>query len=274
MSSAVFIEGDAGLTPPGREVWGRACRYELRHLVALRSTWILLGIVALLAVWPPVAAPFIVESSKDMTDPALVDSLQWSPGLTQMPVLGFYLMVLGTGPVSAELMRGAARTTWLTAPSRSHAFWSKCLVGAAIGVVVSVATAVLEVGGLSVVAAAKGVHQPLWGQLGAATLRLAVWMACWMVLCTSVSALVRNRVGPVLVLFLVPALGERIIMALSGQVPGLDLSAVGDWLPFAAGRAMLSDGATHHGILAGLVFGAFTAVVAAAGHAAYVRRAG
>lgn len=273
MTSVVNVEGAAGFNPSRGEVWWRACRYEARHLAALRSTWILLGIVGLLAVWVPVAAPFIVESSKDTTDPMLVESVQWTPSLMQMPTLGFYLLVLATGPVSAELMRGGARTTWLTAASRSYAFWSKCAVGAATGVAVSVVTALLEVGGLAVVATAKGIHQPLWGQLMAAAVRLAVWMACWMVLCASVSALLRNRVGPVLVLLLVPSLGERILGALSSQIPGLDLSAMGDWLPFAAGQSMLSDGATRHGMLGGVVFIAFTVAVAVIGHAVYVRRA-
>ncbi|MEW2132076.1 hypothetical protein [Streptomyces sp. NPDC005435] len=266
-------EPAADLNPPRTQAWWRACRYEVRNLGALRSTWIVLGVIAALALWVPVAAPF-VATAKDLTDPSLVESVQWSPSLTQMPALGFFLMVLATGPVSAELTRGAARTSWLTAASRSYAFWAKSAVGAAIGAVVSVLTALLEVGGLALVAVAEGFPQPLWVRLLAAALRLALWTACWMTLCTAVSALLRNRVGPVLVLFLAAPAGERLLAAGLARIPGPHLSAVADWLPFAAGRTMLSEGATAQGLLGGAVFVAFTAAVAVAGHAVYGRRTG
>ncbi|MFF9091286.1 hypothetical protein ACF1BE_33980 [Streptomyces sp. NPDC014991] len=254
--------------------WWRACHYELRHLAALRSTWILAAIIALLALWVPIAAPFLIESSKDTTDPELANSVQWTPALMQIPSLAVYLLVLGTGPVSTELLRGSSRTTWLTAASRSHAFWAKCAVGAAIGVAVSAVTGLMEISGLAVVAAAKGVHPPLWPQLIGATARLGLWMACWMLLCPSVAALLRNRVGPVLVLLLVPPLGERILSALSGQIPGSHLDAVANWLPFAAGQRMLTADTAQDAVLGGVVFVAFTAAVAVAGHAVYTRRAG
>ncbi|MFJ3310121.1 hypothetical protein ACIPSA_45435 [Streptomyces sp. NPDC086549] len=274
MSNTVSTDGTAALEPSRATAWWRACHYELRHLAALRSTWFLAAIVVLLALWVPIAAPFVIESSKDTTDPELMNSVQWTPALMQIPALAVYLLVLGTGPVSTELLRGASRTTWLTAASRSYAFWAKCTVGAAIGILVSAVTGLLEIVGLAVVAAAKSVHPPLWGQLSGATARLALWMACWMLLCTSMSALLRNRVGPVLVLLLVPPLGERVVSALSGQIPGVHLDTVANWLPFAAGQQMLSADTARDAVLGGVVFVAFTAAVAMAGHAVYARRAG
>ncbi|MFF4442785.1 hypothetical protein [Streptomyces sp. NPDC001621] len=247
---------------------------ELRHLAALRSTWILAAIVTVIALWVPLAAPFIINSSKDTTDPALVNSVQWTPSLMQMPSLAVYLLVLGTGPVSTELMRGASRTTWLTAASRSYAFWAKCVVGAAIGMLVSALSCLLEIGGLAVAAAAKGVHQPLWTQLLGAAARLDLWMACWMLLCTSASALIRNRVGPVLVLLLLPSLGERLVSTLAGGIPSIGPDRVADWLPFAAGQRMLTAHTARDAVLGGLIFIVITAVAALAGHAAYIRRAG
>ena len=86
----------------------------------------------------------------------------------------------------------------------------------------------------------------------------------------AVASLIRNRVGPVLVLLLTPVLAERATGALAGLIPGVDLSKAGEWLPFAAGSRMLEDSSTGHG----LVFVAFTLVVAAAGHAVYLRRTG
>ncbi|ROP44178.1 hypothetical protein [Streptomyces sp. PanSC9] len=274
MSTAVSTDTTADLQPSPAQAWWRACHYEIRHLAALRSTWILAAIITLVALWVPLAAPFIIESSKDTTDPALVDSVQWTPALMQIPSLAIYLLVLGTGPVSTELMRGASRTTWLTAASRSYAFWAKCAVGAMIGVLVSALTSLLEIGGLTIVAVAKGVHPPLWADLVEAAARLELWMACWMLLCTSVSALIRNRVGPILVLLLVPPLGERTLGILSGKIPGIHLDKVADWLPFAAGQQMLSADTAQGALLGGVIFVVFTAVVATAGHAVYMRRAG
>ncbi|WP_327231179.1 hypothetical protein [Streptomyces murinus] len=274
MSGTVHTGHTTDTEPSRAAGWWRACHYELRHLAALRSTWVLASIIALLALWVPLAAPFLIESSKDMTDPELENSVQWTPALLQVPSLAVFLLVLGTGPVATELLRGASRTTWLTTASRSHAFWAKCAVGATIGVTVSAVTGLLEIAGLAVVAAAKGVHPPLWGQLIGATARLGLWMACWMVLCPAVAALLRNRVGPVLVLLLVPPLGERMLSALSGQIPGIHLDVVADWLPFAAGRRMLSADTAQDAFLGGVVLVAFTAAVAAAGHAVYARRTG
>ncbi|MFF9410806.1 hypothetical protein ACF1B0_35610 [Streptomyces anandii] len=270
MSGTLHAQDRAGLELGWWEAWRRACRYEVRHLTALKSTWTLLVAMGLLSIWVPLVAAFVVRSSKDVGFQDMAASVQWSPRLAQVPTLAFYLLVFATGPVSTELLRGATRTTWLVSAGRSYAFWAKCAVGATIGVAVAVISALLQCGGLAAVLAVKGIAQPAWGTLVGPVARLALWTVCWMVLCVAVASLIRNRVVPVLVLLLIPLLAERAIEALAATIPGVDLSQLGQWLPFAAGDRMLEHGSVQHAV----VFLAFTLVVSAAGHAVYGRRTG
>lgn len=83
-----------------------------------------------------------------------------------------------------------------------------------------------------------------------------------------------------------PLIVERLVGGALGHLPGL--AGVGDWLPFAAGRAMLTDvsaypaddrpfaralvGSDLSSGTATLVFCLYTAAIAAAGCWAYCRR--
>lgn len=117
-------------------------------------------------------------------------------------------------------------------------------------------------------------------------LRFALWMGCWALLCPALVSLVRSRIIPVLFLCMWPLLGERLAGGALGWLPGLD--GIGGWLPFAAGRAMLTDvsaypeddrpfaqalvGSPLPTGTATAVFCLYTALIAAVGCWAYCRR--
>ncbi|RCH64586.1 hypothetical protein DT019_32340 [Streptomyces sp. SDr-06] len=268
------------------EAFRRACRYEGRHLRALRSTWILLGVVALLSLLTGVTILLDADPRHTVSPVAVADAIAWTPLATQVPALCFFVLVLATGPVSTDLVRGVARTTWLAVNGRGTAYAAKCVVGCLTGSAVAAASALLGSLSCAVALAAAGAPQPEWSEVLAPAARFVGWMACWAVLCTAVAAMLRNRTVAVLLLVLWPLLGERLAGMLLRYLPGL--SGVSDWLPFAAGRAMLTDvsayaaddrpfaqalvGSHLSTPVATAVFCLCTAAVAAAGLWAYRRR--
>jgi len=203
-------------------------------------------------------------------------------------MLALLLIAIGTGPVSTDLARGAARTTWLTLASRTTAFGAKIGVGAALTAAVAAASALSAGAAGALSLALAGLPQPAWGQTLPALLRFVLVMACWPVVAGSVAALVRNRAGTVLVLVVWPLIAERLTGLLLGRLTGAD--GLGGWLPFAAARAAMAgspdgaataeDAAFARTMLgsdltpwAGLtVYCLFTVALAVAGAWAYRRR--
>ncbi|AYN41613.1 hypothetical protein D9753_25110 [Streptomyces dangxiongensis] len=272
------------------EALRRACLFELRHLTGLRSTWIVLALIAALSAYPGVASLFILHPGDKVTTDDLLSTILWTPQVAQISTLGFYLMVLATGPVSTELIRGTARTTWLTVGGREIAYWAKCATGAVLGAVIAWAASAAELLTVGVGVLIRRAHWTGFTDLLMPIGRLMLWSACWMVLCTAVASLMRNRVGPILILILGPLLAERLLAVLIGQMPWKALDHIAGWLPFAAGRAMLVDvsslpedqrlftsvlvGSDLSAPVAALVFMAWTALAACAGFALYRRRHG
>ncbi|MER7055499.1 MULTISPECIES: hypothetical protein [unclassified Streptomyces] len=234
-SAAIKVPTAIGPT----EAFRRACRYEWRHLTALRSTWILLGVVTVLSVLTGTTVLLDLDKQHTVSSATVADVIAWTPLSLQIPALCFFVLVLGTGPVSTDLVSGAARTTWLTVNGRGTAYGAKCVVGLTVGAGVAAASALLGAISCSVALAMADASQPAWSEVLWPAARFVGWMGCWALLCLAMVALLRSRIVPVLILVLWPLLGERIAGALLGYVPGLD--GVGEWLPFAAGRAMLTD---------------------------------
>lgn len=268
------------------DAFGRACRYEWRHLTALRSTWILLGVVAALSLLTGITVLLDADKQHVVSSAVVADAIAWTPLATQIPALCFFVLVLGTGPVSTDLVAGAARTTWLAVNGRATAYAAKCAVGLLVGAGVAATSALLGTLSCAVMLGATGNRQPAWGEVLAPSARFTGWMGCWALLCLAVVALLRSRVLAVLLLVLWPLLGERIAGALLGYLPGLD--GVNDWLPFAAGRAMLTDVTAYSGEdqsfaqalvgshlstpIATTVFVLWTSLITAAGLWSYCRR--
>jgi hypothetical protein len=273
------------VTPAGT-AFRNACRYEWRHLAGLRSTWVLLGVVAALSLLTGPGLLFDLDRERAMSAAEMGDVLAWAPMATQVPTLCFFVLILGTGPVSTDLVRGAARTTWLAVGGRGTAYAAKGTVGFLIGAAVAATSALVGAASAAVVLRVTGTPQPEWSSVVAPALRFVVWMGCWALLCMALVALLRNRTVPVVALCMWPLLGERLAGLALGYVPGLD--GVGDWLPFAAGRAMLTDVSAFAGDdrsfasamvgsdlstpVAAAIFCAYTAGLTAAGCWAYTRR--
>ncbi|MFJ3861609.1 hypothetical protein ACIPRL_35970 [Streptomyces sp. NPDC090085] len=272
------------LTPT--EAFLRACRYEGRHLAALRSTWILLSVVTVLSLLTGLTVILDLDGPEAVQASTAADAITWTPLATQVPALCFFMLVLGTGPVSNDLVTGAARTTWLAVNGRGTAYAAKCAVGVSIGC--SVAAASVIIGALSYATALSltGSAQPPWIAVLPAAARFIVWMGCWALWCTATVSLLRSRVLPVILLLLWPLIAERLVGALLGHLPGLD--GIGNWLPFAVGRAMLTDASAYTGDdqsftqtligshlptpTATTLFCLYTAAITAAGLASYSRR--
>ncbi|MGW8728407.1 hypothetical protein ACWGNF_20530 [Streptomyces sp. NPDC055808] len=221
------------------EAFLRACRYEWRHLSALRSTWILLGVAAVLSLVLGVTVLLDLGDREAVGSVAVADAIAWSPLATQVPTLCFLSLVLATGPVTTDLVSGAARTTWLAVNGRGTAYAAKCAVGCLTGAGLAAVSALLGALSCALSLAAAGAAQPAWGDVAAPAIRFVGWMACWSVLCMASAVVLRGRTLAVLFLVLWPLLVERLVGMLLGRLPGLD--GLSDWLPFAAGRAMLTD---------------------------------
>lgn len=268
------------------EAFRRACRYEWRHLAGLRSTWILLGVVAVLSLLTGITVLLDLDEDRPVSAATMADVIAWTPLATQVPALCFFLLVLGTGPVSTDLVRGGARTTWLAVNGRLTAYVAKCLVGFLVAAATAAGSALLGAFSSATVLAVNGAPQPEWNGVLVPTLRFTLWMGCWALLCLALVSLVRSRIVPVLILCMWPLIVERLVGGALGYLPGLD--GVGDWLPFAAGRAMLTDvsaypaddrpfaqalvGSHLSSGTATLVFCLYTAAIAAVGCWAYCRR--
>ncbi|MEY9992542.1 hypothetical protein ABIE67_004574 [Streptomyces sp. V4I8] len=268
------------------EAFRNACRYEWRHLAALRSTWVLLGVVAALSLLTGPGLLFDLDRARAVSAASMADTLAWAPMATQIPTLCFFVLILGTGPVSTDLVRGAARTTWLAVNGRRTAYLAKAAVGFLVGAGVAATSALVGAVSAAVVLTASGAPQPAWGEVLPPVLRFVLWMGCWALLCLALVALLRNRIMPVLILCLWPVLGERLAGLLLGYVPGL--GGVSDWLPFATGRAMLTDvsaftakdrsfaevmvGSDLSTPVALVVYLLYTAALTAAGYWSYSRR--
>ncbi|PZT75784.1 hypothetical protein DNK56_20370 [Streptomyces sp. AC1-42W] len=229
---------------------------------------------------------FDLDRTREISAASMGDLLAWAPMATQLPMLCFFVLILGTGPVSTDLVRGAARTTWLAVNGCRVAYAAKGAVGFLVGALVATASALVGAISAAIVLAVSGAPQPTWGAVLVPVLRFVLWMGCWALLCMALVALMRNRIVPVLVLCMWPLLAERLAGLLLELVPGLD--GVADWLPFAAGRAMLTDisalpeedqsfatamvGSDLSTPVALMVFLLYTTVLTTAGYWVYSRR--
>lgn len=215
-----------------------AAAYEWHHLRGLRSTWILLSVAAVLAVGNGVSLLLVADADTAPTPAAVADALQWAPTATQLPLLALLLISIGTGSVTADLTRGTAPTTWLTASSRHTAFVAKACVASLVLTTTAVATALITGASGAVTLAVGDMPQPAWGEALPALWRFVLVMACWPVIAASIAALVRNRTATVLVLVLWPLIIERAFGLLLSRLLGAD--DLPGLLPFAAARAAMS----------------------------------
>ncbi|WP_284575044.1 hypothetical protein [Streptomyces sp. 2P-4] len=219
----------------------RGLHYEWRHVAALRSTWVLLSVIATLNLAAGLATPFGLKPGSAPSSWSMATTLQMDAVALQLPLSALLLLPLETGSIATELTRGSARTTWLTLACRRTAYMSKLLVGGAIGALTALGGAILAALSAGVCLAATGHLQPAWTHTLPSLLGYVLFMTCWPLIALSTTVLVRNRTAAVLLLVLWPLLGERITGLALRLVPGL--APVADWLPFSAGRAAMAASA-------------------------------
>ncbi|MCS0639104.1 hypothetical protein NX801_26365 [Streptomyces sp. LP05-1] len=262
-------------------------RYEIRHLAGLRSTWILLTAIGVLSLVAGLTAPLGAQAGKAPSVWTMVTAFQMDAVSLQLPLSALLLLPVATGPVATELLRGTARTTWLTVAGRRMSFAAKLLVGGALGALIALGGAALVTVAAATALAVTGRAQPDWAATLPGLLGYVAFMTCWPIVATAVIALIRNRAASVLLLVLWPLLGERLAQLLFGLVPGL--RGFGDALPFAAGRAAMAAGSdtlpeADRALVEGFVgsdltaasgvsvFIAFTVAMAALGAWSYIKR--
>ncbi|MGW1076446.1 hypothetical protein [Streptomyces sp. NPDC002537] len=263
-----------------RSCAARALRYEWKRLSALRSPWILAGLVLLIGI-----GNGIDIGLKDYSLTAMADVLQFAPLASQAPMSAFLLFALGATAVSAEYAHHAARTTFLTLSSRRTAYVAKLAVTSGAAAATALGATLLSALIASVMLAVRGAPLPDWPGLAAPLAVFAVVMLCWPALAAGLTALIRHRLPVVMFLLLWPLALERLVGFLLGKLPGL--SGASEYLPFAAARAALycvrgdsEDagfakallGSEIHPALGLVIFCAFTVAVAIAGGVAYARR--
>ncbi|MFF4604019.1 hypothetical protein ACFY12_14990 [Streptomyces sp. NPDC001339] len=274
--------------PPAGRALSRALRFEYLKLRGLRSTWIVLAVLAGFSLLNGVLLPTESTSPegggrKFLEVARLVDTLEFNPTAMQLPMTAWLLVfTLGTGSVTSEFGYRLARTTWLTVGSRRDAYVAKLIVGATGALVATGLSLALSAATGAVSLAVVGVTPPDWAAALAPLLRYLLVMACLPVLAAGLAALVRGRVASALALSLWPLFVERIVGFALERIPGA--GDVSSWLPFAAARAAMNGAGTADDFTMALigsdlspgvalsVFCTYTLVIAGCGWLVYQRR--
>lgn len=244
-----------------------ALRFEWVRLRTVRSTYWLLALALLLNAL--IALAIGLASRADQSGPFELDGLLLT-GATQfvpLPFAAVFAGILGVLAMGHEYRHGTIRPTLTALPSRSVLVAAKVTLVAAIGALLAVASIALNwlVGLL-----ARGEPPSFTGPGTAPALGgYVIFVALWGVLGVGATLLVRNVIGVIVALLVLPLIVEPLLSALS-NVPALDwLKPIVRYLPFEAGSRMvatvdLSDfiGGEQLGrVASGLVFAGLVALV-------------
>jgi ABC-2 type transport system permease protein len=144
------------------------------------------------------------------------------------------LVVLVAGIVLAagEHRHGTAVDTFLTTPRRGRAVTAKLVVGAALGLVVGIVTAVASVAVAAAAYRVEGTTFPLGdGEVWATAAGTLAYTTLFAVVGVGLGSLVRNQVAAVTAALAWVAVVEHIFIGFA--------SDLGRWLPFEAGQAIV-----------------------------------
>ncbi|MBH1939072.1 hypothetical protein I5Q34_33255 [Streptomyces sp. AV19] len=277
-----------GIRRPGphRSCARRAIQYEWRRLSALRSLWLVAGLITLLGVGNGVDIG-LHGGKAGYSLAAVADTLQFSPLASQAPMAAFLLFPLGMSAIGVEYSHRMARTTFLTLSSRRTAYVAKVVVPSVVAAATTLGAALLGLVTGCVVLALRGDALPDLAGLAMPLLSLTVVMLCWPTLAAGLTALTRRRGAVLAFLLLWPVIVERLAGLALEQVPGLN--GVRNYLPFAAARAALHNlrdesggpdagfdqallGSNAHPAIGMTIFCLFTVLVAVGGGLAYIHR--
>jgi hypothetical protein len=142
------------------------------------------------------------------------------------------VLVAGIIIAAGEYRHGTAADTFLTTPRRHRVLAAKLVVGAALGLVVGLVTAVASLGVARGVYAAEGASFPLQdGEVWATLAGTLVYTTLFAVVGVGLGTLVRNQVTAVTGALVWVAVVEHILVNLA--------TTLGRWLPFGAGQAIV-----------------------------------
>jgi ABC-2 type transport system permease protein len=194
----------------------------------LRTTRILHGTLPT-AVAISAAAVAGVVSSYD-------GSLTGSDGIREvLSVTGsgaVVVLVAGIVLAAGEHRHGTAVDTFLTTPRRDRVVAAKLAVGAGLGLLVGLVTAVASVGVAAAVYPTQDVTFPLGdGDVWASLAGTLVYTTLFGVLGVGLGSLVRNQVTAVTAALAWVAVVEHILVGFA--------TSLGRWFPFAAGQAIV-----------------------------------
>ncbi len=251
-----------------------ALRMERVRVLTLRSTYVLAATAVLLGAC--VALLVSVGARQGRLDPGLSGVvLTGGAEFVPLPFAAVLTGVLGVLGVGHDYRHGLVRPVLTALPGRS------ALVLARLGVLAA-AGAVVVVAGVAVNAAVASALTGSVPQLDAGTWRAVggylVLVVLWAWLGAGATWLLRSTAPVLTVLLLVPLVVEPVVSLLSVIDQLHWLRPVVRWLPFAAGRQLVSsvDPAGVTGGLTplqgGLTFGALVAAVLVSAWVVFVRR--
>ncbi|MCJ0872637.1 ABC transporter permease [Streptomyces sp. AP-93] len=243
MSSSVSTkirEIPVTVRPVYRVTTGRVIRSEWAKFWSLRSSWITLGVAALLLV----ALGFIASASFDPSGTVTGPPVGPAPAsdavglaLTGTSLAQLAIGVLGVLVAAGEYSTGMIRSTLTAVPRRLPVLWAKALTFAAVALVactVAVLAAFLvgstQVSGTSAALSLSddGVLRSLAGA--------ALYLAMAGVLGVALGALLRSVAGGIAVL----VASLMVLPGLTSLLPDSWADTVGPYLPSNAGDAMMS----------------------------------
>jgi ABC-2 type transport system permease protein len=231
----------SSLADEGRDhriTFARVVRSEWTKLSSLRSTWMVFGGVAVLAVG--LAGVFGYGHGQQIRDgetvPSTADAV--SAALLPLDLLALVVAVLGVLQMSGEYGSGLIRATLAAVPGRLPVLWAKAAVLAALTVVVMLGVCV---GSLLL---SQGVAGSDDASLGDPTVLRATCGAAFSVAMTAliglgIGSMLRHTAGAITVLVVV----LLIVPSLLGAVPWENVrDAIEPYLPALAGQAIYQVG--------------------------------
>jgi ABC-2 type transport system permease protein len=231
---------------------------ELRKLVTVRSTWLLLGIAQVIIV-AGVSGLMISRA-----DPASAAGQRGA--VAHAGLVALFSLLLGIMAVAGEYRHRTITDAYLAVPRRDRVIVAKLLVSAGAGLVFGVVAAGTALITTAIWLSAKG-SALAPGELWRTVLGGVGWNVAFAALGVGVGALVTNLIAAVAAALAWLALIEGIVAQL--------ISDAGRWLPFALGSAIeglpsASDGPPPW--QAAVALAGYVAAFAVAGIATTVRR--
>lgn len=219
-----------------RVTFGRVLRSEWTKLRSLRSTWVTLGVTALLAVGLATLFGWVYADQIDdgAIEPSVAEAIDYVFLAMDLPAL--VVGILGVLQMSGEYGTGSIRATLTAVPRRAPVLWAKALVLLAVAVplmgAVVLASFVISqtfAGGDGATLADPGVPRAIVG--------VTAYIAAMGLLGLGLGALLRSTAASITVF----VVGMLVVPGLLVATPDVIQESVGPYLPILAASAMFAQ---------------------------------